>query len=150
MPEPSVLALAVHPAASGMLNASKPSVSVNEILQVGVVKVSCPQNVRPSVWSVKAIGSESTNCEVGAWLIYQLAFTPLTGQLSSNFRKAVCRSDWNAVIPFVVSCVDCQLTPMEGSPASCAKYSTVFAAGPWLLDVTFTNVPGASKFSKPM
>src|ERR1700720_4302345 len=130
MPEPRVLTLAVQPAASGMLSASKPSVSVNEILHVGVVKVSCAANVRPVAWSVKPIGSESINCDVGAWLSYQFAFTPLTGQLSSNFTKAVWRSDWNAVIPFVVSCVDCQLTPIDGSPASCARYSTVLAAGP--------------------
>ena len=45
---------------------------------------------------------------------------------------------------------DVQLTPTEGSPASCPMYSTVCAVGPWLLEATCTSVPGASKFSNPI
>src|SRR5258708_2451909 len=42
-----------------------------------------------------------------------------------------------------------QLLPIEGSPASCPRYSTVFADGPWLLEITLTRVGGASKLWNP-
>src|SRR6266487_5443587 len=95
------------------------------------------------------MGSESTNCDVGAGLLYQVALWPFAGQLSSNLMKSVCRSDWKFVTP-LAEFGEFQLTPTEGSPASCAVYSTVCTVGPWLLSVTSTSVPGASKFWNPI
>src|SRR5439155_1366231 len=63
-----------QPAEVGCPNASKPSVSVNETLHEGDVKVSSPAKTRPVSRSVKPIGSESTNKDVGAELLYQVAF----------------------------------------------------------------------------
>jgi hypothetical protein len=109
-------------------------VSVNEILQLGDVRVSSPAKTRPVIGSVKPIGSESTNCDVGAGLLYQVAFGPGVEQRSVNLMKSVCRSDWKFVTP-VAELGDCQLTPVEGSPASWPRYSTVCAVGPWLLEL---------------
>src|SRR3954451_15724401 len=123
MPAPSGPVVATQPCGPGLPSGSLPSVSVKEILQVGESKVSWPAKTRPVIESTKPIGSEFTNCEVGAWLEYQLTLEP-SGQLSLNFAKTVCRSDWNAVMPFTGSCGDCQLMPIEGSPASRPRYST--------------------------
>ena len=145
MPDPSGPELGDQPASVGCPNASRPSVSVNEILQVGEVSVSSPANTRPVWRSVKPMGSESTNCDVGAELLYQVALWPFAGQLSLNVMKSVWRSDWKLVTP-VAEFGEFQLTPTDGSPASCPMYSTVCAPGPWLLEATCTKVPGASKF----
>src|SRR6266404_4192598 len=145
MPDPSGPELGDQPARVGCPVASRPSVSVNETLHDGEVSVSSPANTRPVWRSVKPMGSESTNCDVGAALLYQVAVWPFAGQLSSNLMKSVRRSDWKLVTP-LAEFGEFQLTPMEGSPASCAKYSTVCRVGPWLLSVTCTKVPGASKF----
>src|SRR5260370_34868751 len=94
------------------------------------------------------MGSESTNRDVGAALLYQVALWPVVGQLSSNLMNNVWRSDWKLVTP-VAEFGECQLTPIEGSPESCPMYSTVYAPGPWLLEATCTKVPCASKFWNP-
>src|SRR5438477_4994022 len=149
MPDPSGPELGDQPAYVGWPNVSKPSVSVNETLHDGEVSVSSPANTRPVWRSVKPMGSESTNCEVVAGLLYQVAVWPFAGQLSSNLMKSVWRSDWKLVTP-LAEFGEFQLTPIDGSPASCAVYSTVCTVGPWLLSVTWTNVPGASKFWNPI
>src|SRR5919106_1503356 len=148
MPDPSGPELGDQAAGDGC-PARRPSLSVNEILHVGVVRVSSPAKTRPVSRSVKPMGSESTNCDVGAGLLYHVALWPFGGQLSSKLMKSVCRSDWKLVTPFG-EFGDCQFTPVEGSPASCPMYSTVSSVGPWLLSVTSTKTPGASKFSKPI
>src|SRR5436190_6177399 len=144
MPEPSGPELGDQPASDGCPNVFRPSVSVNETLHEGDVKVSSPANTRPVCRSVKPIGSESTNCDVGAALLYQVAVWPFDGQESLNLINSVWRSDWKFVTPVF------QSFPMEGSPASCPMYSTVCAVGPWLLEATCTNVPGALKVWNPI
>src|SRR5438552_7445418 len=129
MPEPSGPELGDQPASDGCPNVSRPSVSVNETLHDGEVSVSSPANTRPVCRSVKPIGSESMNCDVGAGLLYQVALWPFAGQLSSNLIKSVWRSDWKLVTP-AAEFSEFQLTPIEGSPASCAVYSTVCTVGP--------------------
>ena len=42
----------------------------------GEVRVSSPAKTRPVCRSVKPMGSESMNCDVGAGLLYQLALWP--------------------------------------------------------------------------
>jgi len=66
---------------------------VNEVLHVGEANVSSPAKVRPVYRSVNPIGSESTNCEVGAGRLTQVAGEP-EGQLSLKVTKRVCKSDW--------------------------------------------------------
>src|SRR5439155_16097791 len=117
MPDPKGPELGDHPASDGCPKASRPSVSVNEILHEGDVKVSSPANTRPVSRSVKPMGSESTNCDVGAGLLYHVAVWPFAGQLSSNLMKSVWRSDWKLVTP-AAEFGEFQLTPIEGSPAS--------------------------------
>src|SRR2546430_6523300 len=129
MPDPSGPELGDHPSGLGCPNPSSPSVSVNETLHDGEVSVSSPANTRPVCRSVKPIGSESTNCDVGAALLYHVAVWPFAGQLSSNLMNSVWRSDWKLVTP-AAEFGEFQLTPMDGSPASCAMYSTVCTVGP--------------------
>src|SRR5204862_6021955 len=101
-----------------------PSLSVNEVLQVGVSKVSCPVILRPVAGSVKPIGSESTAIWVGAARLAQVDDNPLAGQLSLNFTK----SDWRPDVYIAVSLS--QLSPMDGSPAFRPRYSTPLGCCP--------------------
>jgi len=127
-----------------------PSSSVYEVLHVGEVKVSCAAKVRPVTRSTKPMGSWSTPCEVGAGRFTHVAFGLVGLQVSLNVTKSVCRSDWKAVTPFtLLGAGEFQFTPIEGSPASCAMYSTVLMGCPWLLVTTVVKTPGPSKFSNP-
>src|SRR6266480_1295710 len=110
MPDPSGPELGDQPASVGCPNASRPSVSVNETLHEGDVKVSSPAKTLPVSRSVKPMGSESTNKDVGAGLLYHVAFWPFSGQESSNFMNSVWRSDLKFVTP-VTEFGDFQLTP---------------------------------------
>src|SRR5205085_6818753 len=96
-----------------------PSSSEKDVLQVGESSVSSPAKTRPVWRSVKPIGSESMNCEVGAGRLTQLAVVPLAPSL--NVTKRVSRSDWKLTTPVF------QFAPIEGSPAPRPMYSTVAA-----------------------
>src|SRR5439155_603172 len=77
------------------------------------------------------------------------AQTKRRDQVLRAIINSVRVSDWKFVTP-LAEFGEFQLTPIEGSPASCAVYSTVCTVGPWLLSVTSTSVPGASKFWNPI
>src|SRR2546421_11807190 len=121
-----------------------PSLSENEILQVGDVAVSSAAKTRPVWRSVNPMGSESITCEVGAGRLLQVAFTPPVGQRLAKLMNNVSRSDWKLVTPpIAVFEAEFQFTPIEGSPAPRPMNSIV---GPVVV-VTGVRMPGASKFS---